>query len=725
MYCPKCGKEMIRGAEFCAGCGTPLKQQGMQTELPDLYEIHEKIGSGGGGTVFRAFHKNLRKEVVIKKNHEMITDERMQRAEADILKNLHHQYLPQVFDYFVIDGVGYTVMDFVEGESLQQMLDRGVTFSEKKVLKYAKQLTEALDYLHSRKIPVIHGDIKPDNIMLTPEDNICLIDFNISGISVKGKARTFGYTPGYSAPEQYEEFQRIHRGEAEGNSGKAVSSGYSLQEGIPIDCYSDIYSLGATLYRLYCGKKYNSAEDTVLKGNVSEGFIYILNRCLQTEPSKRFQSAAVLKKVLANLHKKNKAYRHLVFWQILLQIAFLVLIMAGTGMIMTGRDTLEQEKQDQYSRYITELEKKRIENNVYSFDDFYERATAFYPERIEAYYQKALFLYELRRYEEDIRYIESSIVSNGEFYNQDEIADIYFVLGNCYFEVEDYESAANQFGTAIYHNDTNPEYYVDRAIALARNGNIENAENALQRAKDRGALDDMVYLANGEILYAEGCFGEAEEELRKCISCTQDDYVKLRAYLRCSQSIAGQHPIVDVVDTDVSVLQKARELTESNIRLLTEAVNDLPTEYHMMLLQQMASEYIYAYDTLAEDDYALSALEILKRIDINGWADFITYDNMVNLYHRIGKYDEEAELLSRMDGMYQNNYRIRTKQAMLEYELQRQKSQEERDYNSFVNLYKEAVQMYENADGSERAEPEIAILKQAYRELIDNHWITE
>ena len=180
-------------------------------KVPEPYEVHEKIGAGGGGTVYKAYDKNLRKDVVIKKIHDTITDEEKQRVEVDTLKNLHHQYLPQVFSYFQIDGVGYTVMDYVEGESFREMLDRGVKFKQKKVIEYAQQLIEAVKYLHSQKIPIYHGDIKPDNIMLTPEDNICLIDFNVSGITNEGRAMTFGFTPGYGAPEQYEDFRRIQK----------------------------------------------------------------------------------------------------------------------------------------------------------------------------------------------------------------------------------------------------------------------------------------------------------------------------------------------------------------------------------------------------------------------------------------------------------------------------------------------------------------------------------
>ncbi len=177
-------------------------------QLTNTYEILEQIGEGGGGVVYRAIHKRLQKEVVLKriKGSGSLLDF---RTEVDILKKLRHSYLPQVLDFLDTPEGVYTVMDFIPGKSLQKMLDEGHKFTEKEVLKYARQLCEALDYLHSQKTPVIHGDIKPDNIMITPEDNVCLIDFNISGNMTGNGAQVFGYTPGYSSPEQVKAFDEL------------------------------------------------------------------------------------------------------------------------------------------------------------------------------------------------------------------------------------------------------------------------------------------------------------------------------------------------------------------------------------------------------------------------------------------------------------------------------------------------------------------------------------
>ena len=174
----------------------------------DNYEIYGQIGAGGGGIVYKAMDKRLKKMVVLKKIKSSATSILDCRTEVDILKNLKHSYLPQVLNFIESPEGIFTVMDFIPGKSLQKMLDEKHEFTEKEVLKYTRQLCEVLDYLHSKNPPIVHGDIKPDNIMITPEGNVCLIDFNISGILEGQGATTFGYTQGFSYAQSFIVYQR-------------------------------------------------------------------------------------------------------------------------------------------------------------------------------------------------------------------------------------------------------------------------------------------------------------------------------------------------------------------------------------------------------------------------------------------------------------------------------------------------------------------------------------
>ena len=146
------------------------------------------------------------------------------RREAQLLRRLRHPNLPPVSDEFAIGDRNYLVMEYVPGSTLQQMLDRGEgPFPESRVVAWANQLCDVLDYLHRQQPPIIFRDLKPANIMIDREGTVKLIDFGIARLFTPGKSRdttTLG-TPGYAAPEQY---------------GKGQT-----------DARSDLYALGATL----------------------------------------------------------------------------------------------------------------------------------------------------------------------------------------------------------------------------------------------------------------------------------------------------------------------------------------------------------------------------------------------------------------------------------------------------------------------------------------------
>ena len=214
----------------------------MQRNLSDTYQIIGIIGSGGCGDVYKAYHKNLKKYVVLKKIRTGVRNLMNSRREADVLKNLRHSCIPQVLDFLEINGEVYTVMDFIPGNTFRQYLDAGNVFPEKSVIKWAKQICSTLCYMHGQKPAIIHGDLKPANIMLMPDGNICLIDFNISAILDGSQAWVTGYTNGYAPPEQIEALNFNQR-----------ERDYRLWK--KSDPRSDIYSLGATLYHLVSGYK--------------------------------------------------------------------------------------------------------------------------------------------------------------------------------------------------------------------------------------------------------------------------------------------------------------------------------------------------------------------------------------------------------------------------------------------------------------------------------------
>lgn len=191
------------------------------THLQNRYQIEKLIAQGGMGAVYRARDLNLREKTVAIKENFIETEEGIKLFEdgAAILTHLHHNGLPRVTDYFSEFDRHYLVMDFIKGEDLAETLKRG-PLAENKALDYLIQICEIVQYLHQQTPPIIHRDIKPGNIIITPKGKAMLVDFGIAGANV-------GASPGYSPPEQYE--------------GRA-------------DARSDTYALGATLYTLLTGQ---------------------------------------------------------------------------------------------------------------------------------------------------------------------------------------------------------------------------------------------------------------------------------------------------------------------------------------------------------------------------------------------------------------------------------------------------------------------------------------
>ena len=202
--------------------------------LNNRYRIVKLLGQGGFGAVYRAWDLHLEKPCAIKENLETKPEAQRQfEREAMILAGLHHPNLPRVTDHFIENQRQHLVMDFVDGEDLEQLqLGLAAPLPEAQVIPWIEQICDALDYLHSQNPPIIHRDIKPANIKITPEGKAMLVDFGIAKEYDPHLKTTVGaqaVTPGFSPFEQY---------------GRGTT-----------DARTDIYALGATLYNLLTGKE--------------------------------------------------------------------------------------------------------------------------------------------------------------------------------------------------------------------------------------------------------------------------------------------------------------------------------------------------------------------------------------------------------------------------------------------------------------------------------------
>lgn len=265
------------------------------TLLHNRYRILEVLGQGGMGSVYRAIDENLGVEVAVKDNMFTTAEYARQfKREAMILASLRHPNLPRVTDHFVIEGKGqYLVMDYIEGEDLRERMERIGTIPEEEVIAIGAAVCDALTYLNSRTPPIVHRDIKPGNIKITPQGQIYLVDFGLAKAMKDMQVTTTGaraMTPGFSPPEQYGTARTDHR--------------------------SDIYSLAATLYAALTGtlpedalsRAMDQSELTpVRKHNpeVSPKLAAAIEKALSVRPDDRFQTAEEFKRALLSARKEG------------------------------------------------------------------------------------------------------------------------------------------------------------------------------------------------------------------------------------------------------------------------------------------------------------------------------------------------------------------------------------------------------------------------------------
>jgi serine/threonine protein kinase len=203
--------------------------------LQNRYHVEKQIGAGGMGAVYVATDERFGSVVAIKET--FFTDEKFRKAferEARLLNNLKHPALPRVSDYFSESNGQFLVMEYVDGDDFSEQLEQeGKVFLLPDVMNWADQLLDALEFLHTQEMPVIHRDIKPQNLKLTSRGQIVLLDFglakgNITNTESATAAKSvFGYSRNYASIEQI--------------------------QGSGTDPRSDLYSLGATLYHLLTG----------------------------------------------------------------------------------------------------------------------------------------------------------------------------------------------------------------------------------------------------------------------------------------------------------------------------------------------------------------------------------------------------------------------------------------------------------------------------------------
>lgn len=736
-----------------------------QRLLAGIYELREEIGSGGGGVIYKAWHTRLQKDMVLKELKMGVSANRdIQRAEADILKNLRHSYLPQLYDFVVDAGRVYTVIDFIPGDSFDRLLVEGKRFSQQQVVVWARQLLEAITYLHGQKPPILHSDIKPANIMLMPDGNVCLIDFNISLLLGDDGAVAVGRSHGYASPEQYgpsgyqppvtappakasglpatermtehdtepmdatapsflpDDTEAMFPGDAGDRTALLIEDAASPRRNVSsplpalqrkLDVRSDIYSLGATLYHMLSGER-PSVEHEKIKPIASFGLpignamVFIVEKAMAFHAADRFQTAEQMLDAVRNIQKLDRRWKKQALQRNVTAVLLALAFAAFGATAWWGTQVIAVEKEEHYNTLVYEVEHSAEPGT----DALFQEAVALFPSRFDVYHAKAVRL----ALEGDLAIAREFILATLqiELFEMDsdqsrrELGDLYFILGNSWFEQEDYPNAILQYRQAVGLNSDNPDFYRDYAISLARTGQVDEARELLVTAEKLGLQDDSLALLRGEVFYAEGDYPSAESCFQSVLRITGDDYIRYRAY-RIASDVYRQTGDYD-----------------KDIGILTEARGILPANRQNEMLERLADAYVHGAQSGEVDatEYYLAAINCFAMLAERGYAPFHIRQNLAVLYQQTGNFDAAEATLLGLEEDYPQDYRVPMRLAYLYADVQAARPNLSRDYAGTKQAYLRAMELYQANAAPGESDPEMLMLDSMISQLRQGGWIT-
>ena len=707
-------------------------------DLGSGYSSIRPLGEGGMGTLYRAHKDSLDVDVVIKRVKQKFKGRMDERAEANILKTLKHKYLPRIYD--VIEspsGYVYTIMDMIPGENMQNYVKTHGPVSQKLAYRWACQLCEVIAYLHSQVPPILHCDIKPSNIMITPNEDICVIDFNTSLVFSKG-VLAIGATPGYAAPEQYtrpgaspdtietvplEEtmplrgykdafaYQNVRSNKDP--SGRGVSNSVTAAQATNAGGYgtiskiTDVYGIGATLYYAITGQQPgHSLKDvrpiTSYKLKFSRSFLLIIARAMMKRQEERFCDAQEMLRALQDIHAIDGRYKKVVHSQRVVAAVSLVLAVSGTLAILFGVQRIGVER---YAAYDALVRKGRTAADEMRFDEAeqdLQQAIAIYDDQLEAYVEQAVLLYRQGKYQECIDAVETTQSRELKYYSRQSVANLYNVAAEAYYELESYESAAMMYQKAIGYSPDILSYYQGEATALIQLGDYSGADEVLAemaKAVPDAEQSGAYQVVQSELLRKQGDLPDALDAARKAIGSADGNDQLARAY-RLAASICE-----DIGDSMLS----------EEINLLNQGIEQLPDGYYNALAGQLASAYIRQAEATVNPGYQKDALRTYQQLEKNGNTTLEVRLNIAMLQYQLHDFSKAMEMLQALKKDYPKDYRVYKWLAFVQGELDLQNGA---SYTKTLGYYETAAELYRAEQASGVYDPQMDELDRMAR----NNW---
>lgn len=522
--------------------------------IDSKYEILKLLNTGGmNSAIYLALDKKLNRQWAIKKVRKSSSQTTsMLMAEASIMKNLDHPMLPRIVGIEEDLKFFYIIMDFVQGENLKTVVTSSGPQAQDTVVSWGIKLCDVLTYLHGKGI--VYRDMKPANIMLSPDGNIKLIDFGIAREYKENASEdtTALGTEGYAAPEQYE--------------GKGQT-----------DARTDVYGMGITLFQLLTGVNPSSYQENIFSirlqnPNLSSGLDKIILKCTNKDPKKRYQSTEELKKALLNYRKLDdkflkKQKKVIKKFFTLLGLSTLCFVIAGGSFIASYF-----QKNNRYSALLSGVPSKA---NIIKAIDVKPSETTGYVALLN-YYGKEIDQNELSEFShiygehrEDITDIEDVSMIAGEkilgSYSEKSIR-AKLVAGEPYFNAasKKYSSAKIYVSMAEFYR----AYIMQDDSAIVKEPSKKDYEKLLRGMndilKENEKLDSddkhSIMLASDQLIL--GLLSENADAMREQ-KISKSDLTSI---------VSSVEKNIDSINTRVKALKEKKEVVKASIVTAKEKI---------------------------------------------------------------------------------------------------------------------------------------------------------
>jgi serine/threonine-protein kinase len=659
----------------------------IENNFKNRYKVLSKLGKGGMGSVYLAVSNDrLEHKRAIKEISFDMTVGKDVLQEAFIMKELEHEGIPRIVEIKECIDLGriYIVQEYIEGVTLDDILKKDKKIKDIIVYDWAKQLADVLKYIHGKNI--IHRDIKLENIMLTSDGKIKLIDFGIAS-NIEG-VKKIAYTANFASPEQI-------RNDS-------------------IDGLSDVYSMGVVLCVLLTGEFPKLAKDLKVFEYLPDlnpekympGLVKIIKKAVVPSKSKRYKSSEKLLYDIEHIHRLTSAYKKAKRLKRLKVATALILIVGGYFLMSRGEEQMEIEKSDKYYALCSSAyDIFQSSGDEVSMDEFLNEAESLYPDRIKVHEIKAEYLLKNRDYDsffEYAGYIERNfdIRSNGK---------LNYLIGTAYFEREDYDKAVKYLERSYEDNHYDEKYARDYAVSLVRSDSLDKAEEILNELKMNKNLEASTYYVSGEYYNRLNDVDTALDYFNKCKEASHEEELTKKTYLSMADVYRYKGDLISESEVKrIQVIEEGLEVVKNNNLILEEMLGEAYFDYADIQSDWKLKEEYF--------DKAYGKFELLIE---SGYERKYIYDNLVAIEKKLGNYYDAEELIVAMKGKYPEDASVQIQLIWIYLMEENLKNNLDRDYANVISAFNDLNTSYNDVE----EKSDYIQIKQLMFELVDKNWI--